>query len=228
MAPQIRQTGTEKIQHVVLIDQCVSLPLLKAVAPQKTKCPLLGLRVPYMVDERIVGILPHHGIDIRRTTARQLHLPIPREHVRAQRRARAVQHHPEAGDVRYQSRLLRNLPDGALLLFLLRRIIWHERHHLVDAERHDMRAHLTILLVGPAGTMGNDRSVIQHRKRRLHRIAGRTRQLSADDVLHVIPLRAQHVLMLDEIERLIEHLRAAPGDQKLICEIGRRHDAFTI
>ena len=84
MAPQIRQTGTEKIQHVILIDQGLSLPFLKTVAPQETKRPLLGIRVPYMVDERIVGILPHHGIDIRRATARQLHLPVPREHVRTQ------------------------------------------------------------------------------------------------------------------------------------------------
>ena len=75
-----------------------------------------------------------------------------------------------------------------------------------------MRTHLTVLLVGPAGTMGNDRSVVQHGERRLHRIAGRSRQLPADDVLHVIPLRAQHILMLDEIERLVEHLRTAPGD----------------
>ena len=116
---------------------------------------------------------------------------------------------------------------GVVKLLFLLSVIRHVRHHLMYAERNDMRTHLTVHLVHAAGTVRDDRTVIQHFERYLHRVSGGSRNLSGYHMVDIIPFGMKHASLLRKVKRLVEHIPSAPANEDVICEIRRCHRRTT-
>ena len=82
---------------------------------------------------------------------------------------------------------------------------------------------IIIFAVGAARAVGNDGAVVKHFEAHLHRVAGGAADFAGDRVIDSVPFCAEHPAALGEVQRLVEHVGAAPADKQFVGEIGGCH-----
>ena len=107
--------------------------------------------------------------------------------------------------------------------FRLRRRIGHGVDHEVEAQRHDMRTDHAAFLVHSAGTVRNDRTVVQHLHLHGHGPAVGQSNLARDHMVEIVPVRLDDAPALRDGHGLPKAGVAAPVDQGLEGKVGRCH-----
>ncbi len=99
----------------------------------------------------------------------------------------------------------------------------HGVDHEVEAQRHDMRTDHAAFLIHSAGTVRNDRTVVQHLHLHGHGPAVGQSNLARDHMVEIVPVRLHDASALRNGHGLPEAGVTSPVDQGLEGKVGRRH-----